>query len=150
MFPVLCESIKFHQLQRILREMPWLWGIKQKWTSKDEIRIKQVDDRSDFLDYWICGDPSPGAKGVCYVHALGDDGEQAVNQVVRLEVEGYGRNLFDTLLELHKSGFLFAMIQHVAVEMPDGWIAVYRPSRKTSIEELFLAKCARMPTSKVC
>jgi hypothetical protein len=124
------EERPFAHNARLLREMPWLWAIRQSWGTSHRMEVIQVDHTS-FFDYLISRPQEQ--KGVCYVYTATDHTEK----VHRVEIDGHPRDVYDALTHLRvEKGVNLSYVENIAVVVGDE-TRVYRPKGGKTFGDLF-------------
>lgn len=121
----------FARMERLLRDMPWLWAIRSRWLDSSLVSIKQVD-QEDFLDYWVSGGQLEPV-GTCYVHLV----TMLTESVETVTLEGHPRDMYDVLEHLEQKGRFLENVRHM-VTVVGIEVRVWRPKSGVTFKDLFL------------
>jgi hypothetical protein len=122
----------FGRVAQLLREFPFLWGVKREWSHDETIEVLAADATPSYGAYNISHDLK---KSWCWVHFVTGSSEQ----VVRIELEGSDRRMWDALDYLHVHGFKLKHAAHIVTHTEGGLMTrVWRVLHPCGFREMYL------------
>lgn len=131
------EATPLQLVNKLLAEMPWLWAVKQRWSSHHQIQVIQVDNvhflHSIVVQANLFGNEPEVTRS--YVHF-----EHEVSSWVTSVGVSVGRDsmqMFDVIEQLDFRGQPIESIRHITARA-GGLVRVYRPKKGLTFQALFL------------
>lgn len=108
------RAIAYARVQKVLRDMPWLWALQQTWNDTSSVEVEQVDD-DGFMSLWTSRlDFAAGRfKSNLFLHIVTEDKEEV--HYADHDGQNADGNMFNALDLMQDRGVDLESVRHLVI-----------------------------------